>query len=222
MDERLRALELRWLETKATEDEAAWIAESVRAGVLDEAHVRLAARLGHPGAAAFGKPEFRFDYQTDWEDWAGRVIAAAEEAELDPRVVVARLALPGVETYFRGVLGVAPSETVRGMYRALLRFVSRPNVVTAAKLPAFLDRYYDESIAAIPEEDQQALAEVGELNLYGDEVFEFYRLVIGEDLRHDAQCYVWEVDKVELGVRELVTWLLGRGDPVSARLTTPP
>ncbi len=51
-DGALRALERRWRATGAVEDEAAWLAARLRAGVLAEARLRAAARLGHRAAQA--------------------------------------------------------------------------------------------------------------------------------------------------------------------------
>jgi hypothetical protein len=50
-DARLRELERRWRETGAVQDEAAWLAERVRAGQLARGRLELAARLGHAGAS---------------------------------------------------------------------------------------------------------------------------------------------------------------------------
>lgn len=56
-DDALRALERRWRATGAVEDEAAWLAARLRAGVLTETRLRAAARLGHEAAqAALGDP----------------------------------------------------------------------------------------------------------------------------------------------------------------------
>lgn len=49
-DDRLRALERRWKETGAAEDEAAWLREQVRHGDLPAERLRLAAYLGHEPA----------------------------------------------------------------------------------------------------------------------------------------------------------------------------
>ena len=49
-DEELRALERRWRETGAVEDEARWHLARVRAGALPQARLELAAALGVPGA----------------------------------------------------------------------------------------------------------------------------------------------------------------------------
>lgn len=51
-DERLRSLERRWRASGAVEDELALLRERLRAGLLDEQRVRLAAGLEHVAAAA--------------------------------------------------------------------------------------------------------------------------------------------------------------------------
>lgn len=51
-DAATRALERRWRETGATEDEARWLLARVRAGELRRDALRLAAWSGHPGACA--------------------------------------------------------------------------------------------------------------------------------------------------------------------------
>lgn len=54
-DARLRDLERRFRETGAEADEAAWLVERVRIGVLPRERVELAAALGHgPARVAFG------------------------------------------------------------------------------------------------------------------------------------------------------------------------
>lgn len=50
-DERLRELERRWRETRAADDEAAYLAERVRVGDLTSERLSLAAYVGHPAAA---------------------------------------------------------------------------------------------------------------------------------------------------------------------------
>lgn len=57
-DERLRQLERRWRETRAIDDEAAYLAERVRAGHLTEECLSLAAHCGHVAArrAIQGRP----------------------------------------------------------------------------------------------------------------------------------------------------------------------
>lgn len=51
-DSRLRGLELRWLETGAVADEAAWLSERVRVGQVVPERLQLAAACGHAGAKA--------------------------------------------------------------------------------------------------------------------------------------------------------------------------
>lgn len=209
MDERLRALEQRWLETKSLEDEAAWIAESIRAGVLDAKRVALAGKFGHEAAAAFGDAQFGFDYSTEWEEWATGVIEAASEAGFDPRLVLVRVALPTAETYFRGTVYDPASGTVQAMFRALLRFVWRPNVVTESKLPTLLDSYVESEGG-----DWVGLAE-------GDLVFQIFRIATETnpgDLEECAWGFHWDVERAQDGIRELVAWLLDRGDPIADRL----
>jgi hypothetical protein len=60
-DRRLRELWRRALETRSVEDERAYIVEARRSGVLDEARVRLASYLGHPGARAILEVEVPID-----------------------------------------------------------------------------------------------------------------------------------------------------------------
>lgn len=55
MDAALRDLERRWRESGAADDQAAWLAAAVRAGVVDAGLVRLAAELGHPAARLAGQ-----------------------------------------------------------------------------------------------------------------------------------------------------------------------
>ena len=201
---------------RSREDEAAWIAEAVRTGALDSGRVDLAAKFGHAGASAYGKAELRFDYQTDCEGWVSGVIEAAEDVGLDPRVVLVRVALPGAETYFCGTIYDPASPTVEAMYRALLRFVTRPNTVTEGKLPPLADRYLDELVLEIAEEDRETLQ--GEDLSAGDLVIGIYRMAIGEDLEEQGWRYCWEAEPTQEGIVELITWLLGRGDPAAIRL----
>jgi hypothetical protein len=49
-DERLRELERRWTETGSVEDEAVFLLERVRAGVLRQGDLWVAALLGSPAA----------------------------------------------------------------------------------------------------------------------------------------------------------------------------
>lgn len=60
-DADFRALERRFRETEAVEDEAAWLRARVHAGELDQRRLELAAYLGHEGAnralVADGPPE---------------------------------------------------------------------------------------------------------------------------------------------------------------------
>lgn len=49
-DDRLRLLERRFRETGAVEDEAIWLTERARVGLLDTARLRLAAALRQPAA----------------------------------------------------------------------------------------------------------------------------------------------------------------------------
>jgi hypothetical protein len=49
-DERLRALERRWRETGATDDEAQYLQARARAGELDAERLALLAHCGHPAA----------------------------------------------------------------------------------------------------------------------------------------------------------------------------
>jgi hypothetical protein len=57
-DERWRALERRWQQTGAVEDEAALLTERVRAGDLAQARAALAAWLGHEAAVPSAGPGF--------------------------------------------------------------------------------------------------------------------------------------------------------------------
>jgi hypothetical protein len=50
-DEELRALERRWRSTGAVDDETAFLAAKLRAGLFDEQRLRLAAFVGDPAAA---------------------------------------------------------------------------------------------------------------------------------------------------------------------------
>jgi hypothetical protein len=85
-DERWRALERRWQQTGAVADEAALLAERVRAGDLSEARVRLVAWLGHEAAG----PGF------------------------DTSALVDAAALRGAErAFWRGVVGFGPETAVR-------------------------------------------------------------------------------------------------------------
>ncbi len=49
-DLRVRQLQRRWEETNALEDEAAWLAERIRAGEITGPQAKLAAAVGHPAA----------------------------------------------------------------------------------------------------------------------------------------------------------------------------
>ena len=61
-DERVRELERRFQESRAPDDEAAWLRERVRTGQLDPRHLDLAAFMGHaPAALAGGQPDAEED-----------------------------------------------------------------------------------------------------------------------------------------------------------------
>lgn len=87
-DERVRALERRWRETGAAEDEAAWLAERARLGELARDALELAALAGH-AAARLVLGARAIDTPRDDEAW---VAAIAERSE--PAVVrIARAAV---------------------------------------------------------------------------------------------------------------------------------
>jgi len=66
-DARLRDVERRWRETGALEDEAAFLRERVRAGVLDDDRLRLAAYVGHAASRlALGTPSFAPAFFQAW------------------------------------------------------------------------------------------------------------------------------------------------------------
>lgn len=67
-DERLRDLERRWKETGSVEDEAAWITERMRVGMLAQDRVELAAYCGHQAARkALGRDAC--ETPEDLEEW---------------------------------------------------------------------------------------------------------------------------------------------------------
>lgn len=89
-DSRLREVERRWRETKADEDEAAFLRERVRVGDLSQTRLEQASLLGYPGAAlALGQP---FDH--DHRIRALRNPSNVLPPELWIRVAIAVIAVP--------------------------------------------------------------------------------------------------------------------------------
>ncbi|MCO5165050.1 MAG: hypothetical protein M9894_01615 [Planctomycetes bacterium] len=87
-DDGLRAVEARWRQTGAPEDEAAWLVARVRAGALPPERLRLAARLGHraAGLAVGAAAEPLPTCEGEMVPWLRRVIAPVG---LEPLVRVA-------------------------------------------------------------------------------------------------------------------------------------
>lgn len=192
-DERLRALEQRWLETKSVEDEETWISECVRAGVLERERVVLAGRFGHPAAQVFGEATLESGEGTFFFDWAKKVTLAAQEASIDPRLVLLRLAIPTAEWG----LGRVTRDLALERQRALLRFVVRPSTVNEGRLTQQSLHEWEEPGAA----------------LYGIAVAAPYP----RQLEMAASKFSWEAGTGR-GELELIRWLLGRGDPIAERL----
>jgi hypothetical protein len=72
-DSELRALERRWRETGAVEDEGRWLAARVRAGELDGAWLEALAFFGHePALLAGGRPADAWDLD-DSNVWGGKL-----------------------------------------------------------------------------------------------------------------------------------------------------
>ena len=96
MDERERELERRFQASRATDDEAAWLRERLRAGRLPEERLRIAAIVGHPAAAlALGHEPPR-----EPEPLAAALEACGRETALRALVALGRLALPEWEGRF--------------------------------------------------------------------------------------------------------------------------
>ncbi|MGE0713181.1 MAG: hypothetical protein AB7N76_35465 [Planctomycetota bacterium] len=99
-DERLRALERRYRETGAEEDEAAWLAARLRAAELEPARALLLAALGHPAALAAIEDAAEV-FQSDYL----RYLRAGLRAQ-EPELLQAHLSACGREAGERAALAL--------------------------------------------------------------------------------------------------------------------
>lgn len=95
-DDRLRALERRWLESGSADDQEAWLRARLRAGELSRARLRLLACLGHVVAARIepaiepdpftveGLDEYAFDCFCAWFRALDQVDLSARVAAVTP------------------------------------------------------------------------------------------------------------------------------------------
>lgn len=105
-DSRLRELERRWRETGSAEDEAAWLSERLRVGVLSREHLVLAAKLGHLAALRVAADVEEED-EDDWWEESGLLWDAVEL--LGP-MLPARAACQWVEPAVRFFEGERPED----------------------------------------------------------------------------------------------------------------
>ncbi len=219
-DERLRALERRWRETGAEEDEVALLAERLRAGRLDPARARLAVLLG-----------------------CSRTARALGSTEPPPSaaVLAGHLGASGAVTLGRAVVAVAratsgawrddgaPPEAPARFERAL----AAAEAWVVCPCDAHEDAAVREGRAAIPLAGLGALADdpagrapwalAGELaccaaelpSLFDETDPAGFVTLAGLD---EASSLVGVVALRRALHDDLVPWLLGHGDPVRARV----
>lgn len=188
-DERLRALERRWKESGAAEDELAWLNERVRQGESLEwvSYSRL-AELSVEGAAAYLKatlergdvtaeavnlaahcahaPAMRASARSspipteNFRTWCAQLPATRQSA-LRVLLALTRTLVPG----WRAPPNVRAGGT-EAVLGALAQFEARPGPETQARVREVLDRYYirreevDDQVAEAPHEAACAAAEV--------------------------------------------------------------
>lgn len=95
MEDDLRRLERAYRSSGSAEDHARWLVALVRSGALDERRLRLAARVGHPGAVAATAVEPVALRPTFIRTWFREAVLDHAEPEVVVRALLAgaRLAL---------------------------------------------------------------------------------------------------------------------------------
>lgn len=94
-DARLRELERRWRETRAVEDEAAYLLGRVRVGDLPNERLRLAAYLGHDGARHSIRP---VEVPLEPSAWVEAVCALSDEIAVRVALAASRWAWRAYES----------------------------------------------------------------------------------------------------------------------------
>jgi len=205
-DDHLRTLERRFRETGAVEDEAAWLRERVRAGVLPEARARLAAELGYPAA----RRHWPADDSPTLLGWRLRI--ARRCAAVTPPAGGARFSLAVVEA---ALLALPPSAPVYPLVSGMLEAVE-DWVVSAgeAQLPAELERLALRHRGYATQLVLWLSRSIGGGDVPCQRALRAALLLLEESAeRPDPRAWV----EAALHSR-LCPWLLGCGDPVRTRV----
>lgn len=209
-DGRLRELERRWAETGSSEDEAELLRERVRVGALTLARLELAALLGHPAAGLASGLDPMELTRLPGGPWS----------ELEESEDVAWLLVLRERGGEAALLRVLAAVLVRNMGA---EDPASPHGRLAAQVDAF---------ALAPEDDERRLAlrehrgsDWGLTRNLARWLEEWGEPPLSRTLR---TCVVLRVSSALVpqgwsgavaAIRaELVPWLLGRGDPVQARV----
>jgi hypothetical protein len=223
-DERLRELERRWKETGAVDDEARYLAERVRIGDLTNERLELAACCGHR-AALLASPQ-----SLEEPSWAG-----SAECALRAGLAIAYELLPaweGASDFWSDGRAwgddneqAAARQCLRHALWALEEHVIRPTTEAARALTVALDFA---SVRVQRARDMWGyshmaywrpgwwIGDVAALALHGRD-FDWMALANATTLECLAEPV--QVTLQRTAVRdELVTWTLGRSDPVMDRL----